>query len=76
MRMSLAAFYRQFDDVYGVAAEILDAIVSELAERDAAWFNDVDAVGSREVTYPNTLQAGRTIKPSITLWGAILDARS
>lgn len=72
--VSRTAFYRQFDDVYGVAAAVLDGIVSELAERDAAWFNDVDAVGSREVTYPNTLQAGRTIKPSIALWGAILDA--
>jgi AcrR family transcriptional regulator len=72
--VSRTAFYRQFDDVYGVAAEILDAIVSELAEHDAAWFIDVDAVGSREITYQNTVQAGRTIKPLITLWGAILDA--
>lgn len=67
-------FYRQFDDVYGVVAAILDAIASELAERAGAWFKDVDAVGSREVIYSNTLRAGRNIKPVITLLGAIVDA--
>jgi AcrR family transcriptional regulator len=72
--VSRTAFYRQFDDVYGVAAAMLGAIARELAERAGAWFNDVDAVGSREVIYSNTLRAGRTIKPSITLLGAIVDA--
>jgi AcrR family transcriptional regulator len=67
-------FYRQFDDVYGVAAAILGAIASELADGAGAWFNDVNAVGSREVIYSNTLRAGRNIKPVITLLGAIVDA--
>lgn len=72
--VSRTALYRQFDDVYGVAAAILDAIVSELTHSEPAWWNDADALGSREVVYPNSLQLGRTIKPLITLWGAILDA--
>jgi AcrR family transcriptional regulator len=72
--VSRTAFYRQFDDVYGVVAAMLGAIASELAERAAAWFNDVDAVGSRDVIYGNALRAGRTIKPFITLLGAIVDA--
>ena len=37
-RVSRTAFYRQFDDVYGAAAEILEAIVSELG---GAWLSGV-----------------------------------
>lgn len=72
--VSRTSFYRQFDDVYGVVAALLGSIVSELAFRDVPWFTDVDAVGSRDVVYPNALHTGHTIKPLITLWGAILDA--
>jgi AcrR family transcriptional regulator len=72
--VSRTAFYRQFDDVHGVVATVLGAIASELAEHAGAWFRDADAVGSRDVIYPNAVRAGRTIKPFITLLGAIVDA--
>jgi AcrR family transcriptional regulator len=72
--VSRTAFYRQFEDVHGVAAALLGTIASELAEHAGAWFTDADAVGSRDVIYANTLRAGRTIKPFITLLGAIVDA--
>ena len=72
--ISRTAFYRQFDDVYGVVATLLETIARELAENAGPWFNDENAVGSRDVIYGNALRSGRTIQPRIGLLAAIVDA--
>lgn len=72
--ISRTAFYRQFDDVYGVVATLLETISGELAENSGAWFTDAEAVGSRDVIYGNALRSGRTIEPRIGLIAAIVDA--
>lgn len=72
--VSRTAFYRQFDDVYDVVATLLEALSGELAENAGAWFNDEEAVGSRDVIYGNALRSGRTIEPRIGLIGAVVDA--
>lgn len=71
---SRTAFYRQFDDVYGVVATLLDAISRELAENAGAWFKEENAIGSRDVIYGNALRSGRTIKARIGLIAAVVDA--
>jgi len=72
--ISRTAFYRQFDDVYGAIKTLLDGIAGELAENAGAWFNEENAVGSRDLIYGNALRSGRTIKPRIGLIAAIVDA--
>jgi AcrR family transcriptional regulator len=72
--ISRTAFYRQFDDVHGVVATLLDAISGELAENAGAWFNEENAIGSRAVIYGNALRSGRTIQPRIGLIAAVVDA--
>ena len=72
--ISRTAFYRQFDDVYGVVATLLETIAGELAENAGAWFNDQRAVGSRNVIFGNALRSGRAIQARIGLIAAIVDA--
>lgn len=71
---SRTAFYRQFDDVHGVIARLLESIVAELDAQAGDWFTKTDAVGRREVIYENALRDGRAVKQHIKLLSAIFDA--
>lgn len=74
--VSRTTFYRQFNDVYGPVAALLELIVEELFSQAGDWFTDIDAVGSRDVIWDNALRDGRALKPRIELLGAIVDATS
>ena len=73
--VSRTAFYRQFDDVYDVVAELVELVSAELFAQAGDWFDEVGAPGTRESIWENALRDGRSIKPRITLLSAISDAR-
>lgn len=72
--VSRTAFYRQFNDLSGVIAAVLEILVEELFREAGDWFTDEDAVGSRDVVWENALRDGRSIKPRIRLFSAIVAA--
>lgn len=72
--VSRTAFYRQFDDLSGVMASLLEILVEELFGQAGDWFTDEGAVGSRDVVWENALRDGRALKPRIGLFSAIADA--
>jgi AcrR family transcriptional regulator len=66
--ISRTAFYRRFDDVYGVVAAVLERITGELVAASGDWFRD--RIGSPEVIHGNLLSFGRAFEP----YGPMLDA--
>jgi len=72
--VSRTAFYRQFHNISEVLAALLEALLEEIYSEAADWFTDVEAVGSRDVVWANALRDGRSIKPRIKLFAAIVDA--
>lgn len=68
------AFYRQFSDLSGVVAALLEILVEELFSQAGEWFTDDDAAGSRDVIWENALRDGRAIKLRIGLFSAIVAA--
>ena len=51
-----------------------EILVEELFREAGDWFTDEDAVGSRDVVWENALRDGRSIKPRIRLFSAIVAA--
>lgn len=72
--VSRTAFYRQFSDVAGVVAALLELLLEELYEEAGDWFDVPKAVGHREIVWENALRDGRSIKPRIRLFSALVDA--
>jgi len=72
--VSRTAFYRQFDSVYGVYADLMVRTASKLFSETGAWISDPDAVGSPEVTYPNVIGFASAFSASAGLLTALHDA--
>jgi AcrR family transcriptional regulator len=72
--VSRTAFYRQFDGIYDVYAELLVEKVSALFADTGAWISEPEAVGSPEDAYPNILGFARTFSGSSRLFTALYDA--
>jgi len=72
--VSRTAFYRQFDSVYDVYADLLVRTASTLLAETGAWMSDPEAVGSPEVAYPNNLGFARAFTGSGALLTALYDA--
>jgi len=71
---SRTTFYRHFDDVYGVVAEILQRVGAELLTSAGDWLNDPQALGRPEVVYPNLLGYARSFDAHGRLLAALSDA--
>lgn len=72
--ISRTAFYRRFDGLADVVAELLRRVALDLALGAADWFTDPSAVGSRSVVHANSVRAGTVIQPHAQLLCAISDA--
>lgn len=65
--VSRTAFYRQFDSIHEVFAEILLEIQAELLAESGEWITDPDAVGSPSVVRPNLERYARSLATHIDL---------
>lgn len=66
--ISRTAFYRVFDDVYAVLADLIDSLAAELASAAGSWFRG--ETGSPEVIHGNLLSYARVF----ALHGPTLEA--
>jgi len=72
--VSRTAFYRQFDSIYDVYAELLRRAGSEMFSEAGRWIGSDDAVGSPEVVYPNLVGYARAFVKQGALLTALHDA--
>jgi len=72
--VSRTAFYRQFDSIYDVYADLLRRTSAALFAETGAWIAEPEAVGSPEVAYPNVLGFARAFSASAALLTALHDA--
>ena len=72
--VSRTAFYRQFDSIHGVYAEILLGIQGELLTESGEWVTDPDAVGSPADVRPNLERYARSLAKHIDLLVPLNDA--
>jgi len=72
--VSRTAFYRQFDGIYDVYADLLVRASSALFAESGAWISKPEAVGSPEVAYPNVLGFARAFSASAAFLTALHDA--
>lgn len=71
--VSRTAFYRQFDGIHDVYAELLARTSSALFAETGAWIAEPEAVGSPEVAYPNILGFAQAFSASAALLTALHD---
>lgn len=72
--VSRTAFYRQFDSIYDVYADLIVRTSSTLLAESGAWISDPEAVGSPGVAYPNILGFAAVFSASATFLTALHDA--
>ncbi|MEA2010156.1 MAG: TetR/AcrR family transcriptional regulator [Actinomycetota bacterium] len=72
--VSRTAFYRQFDSIYDVYADLIVRTSSTLLAESGAWISEPEAVGSPGVAYPNILGFARVFSASAAFLTALHDA--
>ncbi|MEX1279222.1 MAG: TetR/AcrR family transcriptional regulator [Acidimicrobiia bacterium] len=70
--ISRTAFYRLFDDVYAVVADLVTLLGAELAAASGSWYQG--ETGSPEVIHGNLLSYARAVAPHGSTLEAIRDA--
>jgi AcrR family transcriptional regulator len=72
--VSRTAFYRQFDSIYDLLAEIVLLMRADLMAESGTWMTIPAAVGSPAVVYPNLVVWARAVGENIDLLTAVHDA--
>ena len=71
--VSRTAFYRLFDSIYDVYAELLVRVGSELFAETGSWIAKPEAVGSPDVVHPNLVGYARAFTRHGELLAALHD---
>jgi AcrR family transcriptional regulator len=72
--VSRTAFYRQFDSIDDVLAELVMQFQDEMLAEAGRWVTDPDSVGSPDVVHPNLERWARAVGRNIDLFTALHDA--